>query len=93
MQIKEIKKDPIRNCVGAVSCGIYKDIPVLDLDYVEDSQAEVDANFVISDKGTIIEIQATAESYPFSEKKFFDLMSLAKKGIKDITDLQNELFK
>ena len=93
MQTKEIKKDPIRNCVGAVSCGIYKDIPVLDLDYVEDSQAEVDANFVISDKGTIIEVQATAESYPFSEKKFFDLMSLAKKGIKDITDLQNELFK
>ena len=67
MESNEIKKDPIREYLGAVSCGIYRGKPILDLDYKEDSEAEADANFVITEKNKIIEIQATAEQYPFSE--------------------------
>ena len=90
---REIKKDPIRDFVGAVSCGIYKEKAILDLDYKEDSGAAADSNFVMTDKGRIIEIQATAEQLPFSEKIFLDLMSLAKDGVKEIIDKQKELFR
>ena len=90
---KEIKKDPIREYLGAVSCGIYRGKPILDLDYKEDSAAEADANFVITDKNKIIEIQATAEQYPFSEKIFLELMMLAKSGIEEIIKKQKDILE
>jgi len=93
MESNEIKKDPIREYLGAVSCGIYRGKPILDLDYKEDSEAEADANFVITEKNKIIEIQATAEQYPFSEKKFSELMDLAKNGIEEIIKKQKSVLE
>ncbi len=63
-----------------MSCGIYKGTPVLDLDYPEDSDAEVDANFIMSGDGRLIEIQATGEKRPFSDAEFTELLRLAKHG-------------
>ena len=74
--------------VAAISCGIYKGKEVLDLDYPEDSDDEADANFVMTEKQGIIEIQGTAEADPFSEEQFAELMRLAKKGIGELTNLQ-----
>ena len=93
MESNEIKKDPIREYLGAVSCGIYRGKPILDLDYKEDSEAEADANFVITEKNKIIEIQATAEQYPFSEKMFSELMDLAKNGIEEIIKKQKSVLE
>ena len=93
IESKEIKKDPIREFLGAVSCGIYRGKPILDLDYKEDSEAEADANFVITEKNKIIEIQATAEQYPFSEKIFSELMDLAKSGIEEIIKKQKDVLE
>tara|TARA_B100001250_G_scaffold188753_1_gene162178 strand:- start:32 stop:748 length:717 start_codon:yes stop_codon:yes gene_type:complete len=93
IESKEIKKDPIREYLGAVSCGIYRGKPILDLDYKEDSEAEADANFVITEKNKIIEIQATAEQYPFSEKMFSELMNLAKGGIEEIIKKQKDVLE
>jgi ribonuclease PH len=89
MRAREIiKTDVLKDQVAAVSCGIYKGQPVLDLDYPEDSEAETDANFVMTGKGGIVEIQGTAEGAPFSEEMFADLMVLAKKGIAELVNLQ-----
>lgn len=81
---------PMLHQVAAVSCGLINDTPMLDLDYVEDSNAQADANFVFTDIGTIIEIQATAEHNPFEEGPFAEMMSLAHQGIKDIAHLQRQ---
>ena len=78
----------LRDHVAAISCGIHDGVPVLDLDYAEDSSAGTDANFVMTGKGGIVEIQGTAESAPFSEEEFAALMGLAKKGIARLVDLQ-----
>ncbi len=83
-----IKTIPFIDSVAAVSCGMYQGKPVLDLDYPEDSSAEVDANFVITGKGGLIEIQGTAERTPFSEENYVALMRLAKKGIAELTLMQ-----
>ncbi len=83
-----IKTDVLKDQVAAVSCGIYQGQPVLDLDYPEDSEAETDANFVMTGKGGIVEIQGTAEGEPFSEEMFGELMGLAKKGIAELVSLQ-----
>ncbi len=83
-----IKELPLLDSVAAVSCGIYNGVPLLDLDYPEDSEAEVDANFVITGAGGIIEIQGTAEQKPFSESDFTALLALAKKGVADLTVMQ-----
>jgi ribonuclease PH len=89
MRAREIiKTDVLKDQVAAVSCGIYQGQPVLDLDYPEDSEAETDANFVMTGKGGIVEIQGTAEGAPFSEEMFADLMVLAKKGIAELVNLQ-----
>jgi len=80
--------DPIVGSIAAVSCGIFKDAPVLDLDYSEDSNAEADANFVLTGGGGIVEIQGTAETGPFSEDVFLQLLELAKKGIGELTTAQ-----
>ena len=83
-----IKTDVLKDQVAAVSCGIYQGSSVLDLDYPEDSEAETDANFVMTGKGGIVEIQGTAEGDPFSEEMFGELMGLAKKGIAELVNLQ-----
>lgn len=79
----------LKDNVAAISCGIYNGAPVLDLDYDEDSEAETDANFVMTGSGGIVEIQGTAEGAPFSEDEFAALIGLAKKGIGELVDLQN----
>ena len=78
----------LKDHVAAISCGIHDGVPVLDLDYLEDSSAGTDANFVMTGKGGIVEIQGTAEGVPFSEEEFAALMALAKKGIARLVDLQ-----
>jgi ribonuclease PH len=78
----------LRDQVAAVSCGVYRGKPVLDLDYAEDSEADTDANFVMTGKGGVVEVQATAEREPFSEEVFAELTSLAKKGIRELISLQ-----
>ena len=78
----------IRDQVAAISCGLYKNTPVLDLDYAEDSEAETDANFVMTASGGIIEIQGTAEKTPFTEEQLLDMLKLARKGVGKLVDLQ-----
>ena len=78
----------LKDHVAAISCGIHDGQPVIDLDYVEDSSAGTDANFVMTGKGGIVEIQGTAEGEPFSEAQFAELMGLAKKGIQRLVSLQ-----
>lgn len=78
----------LRDHVAAVSCGLYQGTPVLDLDYVEDSDADADSNFVMTGTGGIVEIQGTAETVAFSEDNFHALMGLAKKGIGELVELQ-----
>jgi len=81
---------PLIDQVAAVSCGLYKENAVLDLDYLEDSAAEADTNFVLTGTNGIVEIQGTAEDYPFSEEQFMELMRLAKKGVAELVVLQRE---
>ena len=88
-----LKADPIRDQVAAVSCGVFGDVPVLDLDYEEDSQAEADSNFVLTGAGDIVEIQATGEKRGFSEAEFAQLFGLAKKGIGELMALQREAIR
>ena len=80
--------DPLRDHVAAVSCGIYNGAPVLDLDYAEDSEADTDANFVMTGTGNLVEVQGTAEKTPFSEEQLLSLLALARKGITKLVDLQ-----
>jgi ribonuclease PH len=80
--------EPMRDHIAAVSCGVYNNTAVLDLDYAEDSEAETDANFVMSGNGNIVEIQATAEKTPFSEEQFLALLALARKGVEKLVGLQ-----
>ncbi len=86
-----LKKPIIKNFIGAVSVGIIDEKPLLDLDYNEDAAAQVDANFVICDTGSISEIQVTGEEYFFSEDQFNSMFNLAKDGIKEIIKLQKEV--
>ena len=83
-----IKTDPILDHVAAISCGVFADTPVLDLDYEEDSQAEADANFVLTGAGDIVEIQATGERRGFTQAEFEALFSLARSGIADLVKMQ-----
>ena len=81
---------PLVGQVAAVSCGIFNGVPVLDLDYAEDSNAQADANFVLTDKGGIVEIQGTAEDEPFEEAAFLQLLALAKKGVGELAAFQRQ---
>jgi ribonuclease PH len=83
-----ITADPIVDQVAAISCGVFNGTPVLDLDYEEDSNAEADANFVLTGKGDIVEIQATGEKRGFSQGEFEALFALARKGIGELCELQ-----
>ncbi len=89
MKLRDMVKDGVlRDSVAAISCGLYKGEPVLDLDYAEDSNADADANFVMTGAGGIVEVQGTAETAPFTQEKFDGLMVLARKGIAELTQLQ-----
>jgi ribonuclease PH len=86
-----IKVDRVlKDHVAAISCGVFASQPVIDLDYLEDSSAETDANFVMTGAGGIVEIQGTAEGAPFSEEEFSALMKLAKAGIAELVELQKQ---
>lgn len=85
-----IKEEPIRAQVAAVSCGIYQGVPVLDLDYPEDSNAEADANFVLAEGLGLVEVQATGEERPFTEAELHVLLSLAKSGCEHLFEAQRQ---
>ena len=90
LKSKRIKYNPLKYQVAAISCGIYEDHPVLDLDYIEDSSAEVDANFVFAGNGNLIEVQGTGENGTFSTEQFLDMMNLAKEGASQLFAMQNK---
>ena len=85
-----IKDMPLKEHVAAVSCGIYQGVPVLDLDYAEDSAAHTDANFVITGSGGLVEVQATAEGAVFSEAELTTLLGLARGGVDLLVNLQKQ---
>ncbi len=84
---------PITEPVAAISCGIYKSEPILDLDYDEDSNAQADANFVLTKSQNIVEIQGTAEQSPFSRSEFTQLLELAYKGCSELIGMQDTIIK
>lgn len=85
-----IKKSPLHGQVAAISVGIYRGTPVLDLDYAEDSEAETDMNIVMNDAGRFIEVQGTAEGHAFTDEEFNAMIGLARAGISDIILAQQE---
>jgi ribonuclease PH len=93
MAQKLIMSVPLIDAVAAVSCGIHEATPVLDLDYAEDSTAETDANFVLTGKGGIVEIQATAEHEPFVDAQFSALLGLARSGVAQLFALQRKALR
>jgi ribonuclease PH len=88
---KAIPKNPLYGQVAAVSVGIYRGVPVLDLDYPEDSEAETDMNVVMNEAGNFIEVQGTAEGHAFTNDEFNAMLDLARKGIGEIIVAQNEV--
>jgi ribonuclease PH len=89
MEARQLTKGPVlRDSVAAISCGIYRGTPVLDLDYLEDVEAETDANFVMTGSGKFVEIQGTAEGAPFDRAELDSLMVLAEQGIGALTAIQ-----
>jgi ribonuclease PH len=83
-----LERLPLTGSVAAVSCGVVEGVPLLDLDYPEDSSAEVDANVVMTGDGGLIEVQATAERTPLSRAHLDDLLALAQHGIEDLRAIQ-----
>ena len=89
LEERKLTKGPVlKDSVAAISCGIYRGAPVLDLDYLEDVEAETDANFVMTGSGKFVEIQGTAEGAPFDREELEALMNLAGKGIAELSELQ-----
>ncbi|HOY22530.1 MAG TPA: ribonuclease PH [Cellvibrio sp.] len=86
----KVSGEPLKRAIASVSVGIYQGVPVLDLDYPEDSAADTDMNVVMGNDGGIIEIQGTAEAEPFTEEEFSAMLKLAKQGIADLHRLQQE---
>ena len=85
-----LAQNPVTDKMAAVSCGIVEGQCRLDLEYEEDSRAQADANFVLTDKGGVIEIQVSAEDTPFSNEQMTELLGLAQKGISQLCALQNQ---
>jgi len=83
-----LKQNPVHGQIAAVSVGIYRGVPVLDLDYAEDSQAETDMNIVMNDAGRFVEVQGTAEGHAFDRDEFDSLLGLAARGIEEILRAQ-----
>ncbi|SRR5690606_34422080 len=88
LKLGAIKTIPLTDTVAAVSCGLYNGVPVLDLDYDEDSTAQADANFVLTGSGGIVEVQGTAETHPFRPDEFLALLRLAEAGVAQLTECQ-----
>jgi ribonuclease PH len=88
-----ISRHAIKDQVAAISCGIFHNMALLDLDYAEDSAAETDANFVLTGSGGLVEIQGTAEGMPFSDEQFSELLRLARVGTTELVGLQKEALK
>ena len=88
-----LNQDPIIDSVAAISVGIYQGVPVLDLDYPEDSACDTDMNVVMTGKGGMIELQGTAEGAAFSRRELKTLLDLAERGIQELTDLQIDALK
>jgi ribonuclease PH len=86
---KKIKNNPIINQIAAISCGILNDQALVDLDYAEDSRAEVDANFVMTIDGKLVELQSTAEGAPFTREQFSDMLDLSSQAIEKLIVLQS----
>ncbi len=84
----KVTGEPLKRAIASISVGIYQGVPVLDLDYPEDSAADTDMNVVMGDDGGIIEIQGTAEAEPFTETEFAAMLGLAKQGIAQLHELQ-----
>ena len=85
---KLVAKIPLTGQIAAVSCGLVEGKAVLDLDYAEDSAAQVDTNFVLTAEGHFVEVQGTAEQHPFSQEDFDQMLGLARKGIAELAALQ-----
>ena len=88
---KIIKKNPIRENIAAISCGIINGEPLLDLDFDEDQNAGVDANFVITETGKLVEVQMTSEKQLCSEESFYNMLHLAKSGVTEIIQIQKKI--
>lgn len=86
----QIKKDPLKNFVAAVSVGIYKDQPIVDLDYIEDSNAETDMNVVMTESGEFVEVQGTAEERPFKLEQLNSMLEMARNSISELIAKQRE---
>jgi ribonuclease PH len=84
---------PILDQVAAISCGISNGTPLLDLNYEEDSTADVDANFIITGSGKIVEIQATAEKTPFTDKELTNMLAYARSGISELVQIQRQVLR
>ena len=94
MQRKQVlTTDPLLAMVAAVSVGIYQGMPVLDLDYAEDSTADTDMNLIMTDRGGMIEVQGTAEKEPFSEQQFQQMLALGRQGINQLLVVQREALR
>lgn len=93
LKAKKIKEFPLTDYLAAISCGIVDGVPVLDLNFLEDSSAQVDANFVITGSGKLVEVQACAEKDPFSTDEFMKMLDLAQKGTQELIEKQRNLFK
>lgn len=90
VKIGALPRVPVTDSIAAISCGIYNGEAVADLDYDEDSAADTDANFVMTGKGGIVEIQGTAEKDPFTQDQFLTLLALARKGCDELKILQEK---
>jgi ribonuclease PH len=90
LKSKRIKYNPLKYQVAGISCGIYQEHALLDLDYMEDSAANVDANFVFAGNGDLIEIQSTGENGTFSTEQLLEMMNLGKEGASQLFALQNK---
>lgn len=93
MKQKKIKKNPLRANVAAISVGVVKGVPVLDLDYAEDSTADVDANVIMTSEGRFVELQSTAEHDPFTPDTLQQMIALGQKGIAELVQIQNAVLK
>ncbi|MDX1319864.1 MAG: ribonuclease PH [Oceanospirillum sp.] len=88
---KMIKGDPLKQMIASISVGVYKGMPVLDLDYPEDSTAETDMNVVMTDQGGFIEVQGTAEGAPYTQEELLAMLELAKKGCNELFEIQQQV--
>jgi ribonuclease PH len=91
MKFGSLKKSPIRDSVAAVSVGLVRGVPMLDLNYEEDSQADVDMNVVMTGSGKFVEVQGTAEHDPFDDAQMAQLIALARSGIAELAELQKRV--